>query len=315
MMDRHRKDIPVEKLNGSSGFTLLGFSDFHCNHQALFAVFLVVYLLTWTGNLLLLSSIKLSPHLHTPMYFFLGNLSFIDICFSTVTVPKLLMNLLQGGAEITFLECFVQMYAFYSLGNVENLLLSVMAFDRYLAVCNPLRYSSMMNRKIQITLVVASWVVSCLHSLLHSYTVSQLTYCENRLIPHYFCDITSLLQLSCSSTTVAEILIFSEGSIEVVTPFLFILYSYLLIAKAIKRLKTAKGRSKAFSSCSSHLIVICLFYGSVIFIYLRPPANYSADYNRLVSVLYTVVTPTINPFIYSLRNQEVRNTLQKFIKK
>ncbi|KAG8537460.1 hypothetical protein GDO81_024498, partial [Engystomops pustulosus] len=308
-------DIPKEITNVSSGFTLLGFSDFRCDHRAVFGVFMSVYLLTWTGNLLLLGSIKLSPHLHTPMYFFLGNLSIVDICFSTVTVPKLLVSLFQGGARISFLGCFVQMYFFYTLGNAENLLLSVMAFDRYLAVCNPLRYKSIMNTKIQILLVATCWVVSCLHSLLHSYTVSQLTYCEDRLIPHFFCDITSLIQLSCSSTSLADLLIHSEGSVEVVTPFILILISYLLIAKAILQLKTAKGRSKAFSSCSSHLIVICLFYGSVIFIHFRPSANYSADYNRLVSVLYTVLTPMLNPFIYSLRNEEVRNTLKIFFTK
>ncbi|XP_053314917.1 olfactory receptor 1361-like [Spea bombifrons] len=303
----------MESLNLTSNFTFLGFSDLHYNHAALFCVFLVIYTLTWTGNATLLSAIKLSPQLHTPMYFFLGNLSLVDISFSTVTVPRLLGSVLHGVTTISFTGCFVQMYFFLSLGNTENFLLAVMAFDRYLAICKPLQYRSIMIKKLLIMMVWGCWTFASLHSFLHTYTISLLTYCEKRLIPHFFCDATVLIKLSCSSTTFNELLIFTEASLAIMVPFLLILVSYVLIARAIFKLKTSTGRSKAFSSCSSHLTVICLFYGTVIFIYFRPPSIYSPTYDRLVSMVFSIIIPMLNPFIYSLRNQEVKNTLKKSI--
>ncbi|XP_018427097.1 PREDICTED: olfactory receptor 1361-like [Nanorana parkeri] len=285
--------------------------DLHYNRAALFSTILVIYALTWTTNLLLLSSIKLSPQLHTPMYFLLGNLSVVDISFSTVTVPKLLSGILRGGTSISFLGCFLQMYFFVFLGVTEIFLLSVMAFDRYLAVCIPLRYTSLMNNKVVVILSSSCWVAASLHSLLHTYVLSQLTYCEDRLIPHFFCDMTPLIKLSCSSTKSAELLIYTEGSIAIIIPFLFILISYVLIGWAIAKMKTSSSRSKAFSSCSSHLMVICLFYGTIIFIYFRPPSVYSSQYDRIVSVAYTIITPMLNAFIYSLRNQDVKQALKK----
>ncbi|KAM5182266.1 olfactory receptor 1f45-like [Mantella aurantiaca] len=303
----------MERLNLTSGFILLAFSDLHYNHAALYSTFLVIYVLTWAANLLLLSSIKLSPQLHTPMYYFLGNLSVVDVSFSTVTLPKLLSCILYGQVSISFLGCFLQMYFFVFLGVTEIFLLSVMAFDRYLAVCIPLRYTSIMSDKVVIILSSSCWVAASLHSLLHTYTISQLTYCEDRLIHHFFCDMTPLIKLSCSSTALAELLIYTEGSIAIIAPFLFILISYVLIGWSIVKMKTNSSRSKAFSSCSSHLMVICLFYGTIIFIYFRPPSSYSSQYDRLVSMAYTIVTPMLNPFIYSLRNQHVKQALKKLI--
>ncbi|XP_040195511.1 olfactory receptor 1361-like [Rana temporaria] len=303
----------MEEVNVTSGFILLGFSDLHYNHGAFFSTLLVIYTLTWMANLLLLSSIKLSSQLHTPMYFFLGNLSAVDISFSSVTVPKLLSFILYGRASISFLGCFLQMFSFLFLGTTESLLLAVMAFDRYLAICNPLRYMLLMNDKVMVMLAIICWVAGCLHSLLHTYILSQLTYCEDRLIPHFFCDMTPLIKLSCSSTTLAELLIYTEGSTVVIIPFIFILISYVLIGWAIVRMKTSSSRSKAFSSCSSHLMVICLFYGTDISIYFRPPSDYSSQYDRIVSMAYTIITPMLNPFIYSLRNQDVRQALKKVI--
>ncbi|XP_072254702.1 olfactory receptor 1J1-like [Pyxicephalus adspersus] len=303
----------MEKVNLTSGFVLLAFSDLHYNHAALFSTILVIYTLTWIANLLLLTSIKVSSHLHTPMYFFLGNLSVVDISFSTVTVPMLLFYVLHGRTSISFLGCFLQMFFLMFLGVTEIFLLSAIAFDRYLAICNPLCYTSLMNDKVIVILSSSCWVAGALHSLLHTYVVSQLTYCEDRLIPHFFCDMTPLIKLSCSSTALAELLIFTEGSIAIIIPFLFILISYVLIGWTIVKIKTSNNRSKAFSSCSSHLMVICLFYGTIIFIYLRPPSNYSYQYDRIVSMAYTIVIPMLNPFIYSLRNQDVKNTLKKLI--
>ncbi|XP_075703394.1 olfactory receptor 1F1-like [Rhinoderma darwinii] len=305
----------MEAVNVSSSFTLLGFSDLPCNLLGLFAVLLVIYLLTWISNLLLLTNIIFSPELNTPMYFFLGNLSLVDICFSTSTVPQLLSGLYHGRSSISFLGCFLQMYFFVSMAITEDFLLSVMALDRYLAVCNPLRYTSIMNRTVCSILLAACWVTASLHSFLHTFTISKLTYCEDKLIHHFFCDMTSLIKLSCSDTTLPEVLIYSEGTVVIIIPFLLIMVSYLLIAQAIVKLKTSAGRRKAFFSCSSHLTVVCLFYGTIIFIYFRPPSNYSLSYDRLVSLVYTVITPMLNPFIYSLRNQEVKDTLKKFIRR
>ncbi|KAM5180456.1 olfactory receptor 11H6-like [Mantella aurantiaca] len=303
----------METVNLTSGFVLLGFSDFHYNHAVIFSAILVIYVLTWTANFLLLSSIKLSPQLHTPMYFFLGNLSVVDVSFSTVTVPKLLSCILHGVASISFLGCFLQMFFFLFLGTTESYLLAVMALDRYLAICNPLRYSLLMSDKARVMLTSSCWLAASLHSLLHTYILSHLKYCEDRLIPHFFCDVTPLVKLSCSSTTLAELLIYTEGSLAGNIPFLFILISYVLITRAILKMETRRSRSKAFSSCSSHLMVICLFYGTDIFIYFRPPSDYSSQYDRLVSMAYTIITPMLNPFIYSLRNQDVKKALKKQI--
>ncbi|KAM4693083.1 olfactory receptor 1f45-like [Discoglossus pictus] len=303
----------MEKYNRTSDFLLLGFSDLHYNRVGLFSTFLSIYVLTWVGNILLLSVIRSAPELHTPMYFFLGNLSLVDVCFLTVTVPKLLSSVLHGVTSISFLGCFLQMFFFVSLGITEILLLAVMAFDRCLAICNPLRYTSLMNNKVCAILVSGCWVSAALHSFLHSYTISCLTYCHDRLIHHFFCDMTPLIKLSCSSTSTNELLIYTEGTLAIVIPFFFILVSYILIGRAIYQLKTTSSRSKAFSSCSSHLMVICLFYGTIIFIYFRPPSSYSPSYDRLVSLAYTVITPMLNPYIYSLRNREVKHSLRRSI--
>ncbi|XP_073473883.1 olfactory receptor 1f45-like [Aquarana catesbeiana] len=303
----------MDTVNLTSGFILLAFSDLHYNHAVLFSTLLVIYALTWTANLLLISSIIFSPQLHTPMYFFLGNLSVVDISLSTVTIPKLLSCILLRGTSISFLYCFLQMYFLVLLGSTESFLLSVMAFDRYLAVCIPLHYISLMNDKIMLMMNISCWMASSLHLLLHTYTLSQLKYCEDRLIHHFFCDVISLLKLSCPSTTLAELLICTEGSMVITIPFLLILIFYVPIASTIVKIKTSSSRSKTFSSCSSHLTVICMFYGTTIFIYIRPPSNYSSQYDRIVSMAYTIITPVLNAFIYSLRNQDVKQAMEKLI--
>ncbi|KAM9330202.1 olfactory receptor 1f45-like [Gastrophryne carolinensis] len=305
----------TKKVNLTSRFTLLAFSDLHYNHVALFSVILVIYILTWVGNLILLISIHLSSQLHTPMYFFLGNLSVVDISFSTVTVPKLLSGVLHGMTVISFLGCFMQMFFFGTLGTSEIFLLAVMAFDRYLAICNPLHYISVMRRVVRVTLTVMCLVVASLHSLLYTYPMSQITYCGDRIIQHFFCDFTPLVKMSCSGTAHVELMMLTEGSVVTCIPFFLILISYVLIARAILKLKTTTGRSKAFSSCSSHLLVVCLFYISLILNYSHPSSSSSSQYDRIVSMGYTVLTPMLNPFIYSLRNQEVRKTLKKFVLK
>ncbi|KAM5182175.1 olfactory receptor 1f45-like [Mantella aurantiaca] len=304
----------MEKVNLTSGFILLGFSDLQYNHAALFVIFLVIYVLTWTANVLLVSSIKLSPQLHTPMYYFLGNLSVVDISLCTVMVPKLLSCILYGGgAPISFLGCFLQFYFYMFLGITEEFLLPVMAFDRYLAVCIPLRYTSIMSDKLVVILASSCWVAASLHSLLHTYLISQLTFCEDRLIHHFFCDGTPLLKLSCSSISLPLLLLYTEGPIVTLIPFISILISYVLIGRAILKMKTNSSRSKAFSSCSSHLMAICVFYGSVICLYFRPSSSHASQYDRFVSIAQTIIIPMLNPFIYSLRNQQVKKALKKQI--
>ncbi|KAM5182209.1 olfactory receptor 1f45-like [Mantella aurantiaca] len=303
----------MDKANLTSGFILLALSDLQYNHAALFSIILVTYVLTWTANLLLLSSIKLSRQLHTPMYFFLGNLSVLDISVPTVSVPKLLSCILHGQASISFLGCFLQMYFIVFLGVTEIFLLSVMAFDRYMAVCIPLRYPSIMSDKVVVILTGSCWLAASLHSLLHTYILSQLTYCEDRLIHHFFCDGTPILKLACSSKTIAELIIYTELPIVIIIPFLLLLISYALIGGAIVKMRTSSSRSKAFSSCSSHLMVIFLYYGTIIFIYFRAPSDYSSQYDRLISMAHAIITPMLNPFIYSLRNQHVKQALKKLI--
>ncbi|KAM9330195.1 olfactory receptor 1f45-like [Gastrophryne carolinensis] len=299
------------RLNLTYGFMLLGFSDLHYNPTAMFSIILVVYTVTWAGNLLLLLSIYFSPGLHTPMYFFLGNLSVVDISMSTVNVPRLLHSLIHGMTHVSFSACLLQFFFFFYFGTAEIILLAVMSIDRYLAICRPLRYNSIMVRKVRVMLIAVCWVTAFFHSFLYAFTMSQLSYCEDRLIRHFFCDLTPLLKLSCSTSTFPQLLLYCEGSMLVCIPFLSILTSYIFIARTIAKLKTTTSRRKAFSSCSSHLMVVCLFYCTDIAIYFRPSSNYSSHYDRWVSMGYTVLTPMMNPFIYSLRNQDVRKAIGK----
>ncbi|XP_030047870.1 olfactory receptor 1F1-like [Microcaecilia unicolor] len=297
--------------SGSSEFLLLGFSGFRHQQMALFMFFLALYTVAVVGNLSIMTTIWLDPRLHSPMYFFLGNLSLIDICFTSVTMPKLLLTLLTGDASISFIGCFCQMYFFVFLGVTEMFLLAAMAYDRYVAICDPLRYAALVSHKLCAALVASSWSAAALHSLLHIVIISHLSYCGRRRIHHFFCDMTALLKLSCSDTSTSELVIFTEGSLVIMSPFLFILSSYVVILSVILKIHSAEGRKKAFSTCSSHLTVVTLFYGTVIFIYFRPSSSYSDSYDRIVSVIYSVVTPMLNPFIYSLRNTEVKGALRK----
>ncbi|KAM9330196.1 LOW QUALITY PROTEIN: olfactory receptor 1E16-like [Gastrophryne carolinensis] len=272
-----QKKLMDKKSNATSGFILLGFSDLHYNRYAVFSIILIVYMLTWMGNALLMISIYISPQSHTPMYFFLGNLSVVDISLSTVTAPRLLSSILHGLTTISFFCCFMQIFFFFFFGFGEIYLLAIMAFDRYLAICNPLRYTSIMDKKVKVTVIVICWLASFAHGFLCSYTLSQASYCEDRLVHHYFCDFAPLIKLACAGST----------------------------------LQTNTGRGKAFSSCSSHLTVVGLFYATDIAVYFRPSSHLASRYDRVVSLGYTILTPMMNSFIYSLRNQEVRKTLKK----
>ncbi|XP_029470910.1 olfactory receptor 1F1-like [Rhinatrema bivittatum] len=290
-------------------FTLLGLSDLPQHQPFLFVLFLCMYLITLAGNILIISVIKADHQLHTPMYYFLGNFSFVDICLSSVTVPKLLANIFSERKSIYFTSCIAQLYFFLLAATMEDLLLGVMAFDRYMAICNPLRYPVVMNSRFCALLVASCWVISSLHALIYSVMASRLPFCGSTTICHFFCDIPPLLKLSCADTTTYELVIFTEGSLVVMSPCLLIIVSYVWIISAILKVPSKEGRRKAFSTCSSHLMVVILFYGTAIFTYFRPSSIYSLDYDRVVSVMYTIVTPMLNPFIYSLRNNEVKGAL------
>ncbi|XP_034526410.1 olfactory receptor 1F1-like [Ailuropoda melanoleuca] len=296
-----------------SGFLLLGLSKEPQQQQLLFVLFLTMYLATVLGNLLILLAIGVDSRLHVPMYFFLGNLSFVDICFSSTTVPKMLANHILGTQTISFSGCLTQMYFLFELADMDNFLLAVMAYDRFVAICHPLRYSAKMTHQLCALLVAGSWVIANLNVLLHTLLMARLSFCADSAIPHYFCDVTPLLKLSCSDTHLNEMMILTEGSLIMIAPFICILASYVLISCAVLRVPSTKGRWKAFSTCGSHLAVVSLFYGTIIAVYFNPLSSHSSEKDTAATVMYTVVTPMLNPFIYSLRNRDLKRALGKVV--
>ncbi|XP_077656771.1 olfactory receptor 1468-like [Urocitellus parryii] len=299
-----------------SEFLLLGL-PIQPEHQNLFyALFLSMYLTTILGNLIIIILIHLDSHLHTPMYLLLSNLSFSDLCFSSVTIPKLLQNMQSQVPSIPYAGCLTQMYFFLCFADLESFLLMAMAYDRYVAICSPLHYTTIMSPKLCLSLVVLSWVLTTLHALLHTLLVVRLSFCLDNVIPHFFCEISALLKLACSNTHVNELVIFIMGGLVIVTPFLLILGSYVQIFSSILKVPSARGIHKAFSTCGSHLSVVSLFYGTIIGLYLCPSANNSTVKDTVMSLMYTVVTPMLNPFIYSLRNRDMKGALRRvFCKK
>uniref|UniRef100_A0A8D0HF35 Olfactory receptor n=1 Tax=Sphenodon punctatus TaxID=8508 RepID=A0A8D0HF35_SPHPU len=291
-------------------FMFVGLTDNPILQVFLFMVFLAIYIFTMVGNLGMIVLIKFSPRLHTPMYFFLCNLSFLDVCYSSVVAPKMLADTLVDKKSISLAGCATQMYLFIALGTTECFLLSVMAYDRYVAICNPLLYHVIMSLKVCIPLVVGSYILGFLHSLLHTYFTFKLPLCGSHEINHFFCAITALLSLSCTDTHFNELLIFNiAGLIELIT-ILTVLVSYICIHTTILRIHTAKGRHKAFSTCISHLSVVTIFHGTILLLHFRPRTSYTLDTDKILSVFYTVVIPMLNPLIYSLRNKEVKDALR-----
>ncbi|XP_019836336.2 olfactory receptor-like protein DTMT [Bos indicus] len=292
-----------------SEFLLLGL-PIESEHQNLFyALFLAMYVTTVLGNLLILVLICLDPHLHTPMYLFLSNLSFSDLCFSSVTMPKLLQNMQSQDLSIPYAGCLIQMYFFLFYGDLESFLLVAMAYDRYVAICFPLHYTTIMSPRLCLFLVVLSWVLTTFHAMLHTLLMARLHFCEDNVIPHFFCDMSALLKLSCSDTRVNELVIFFTGGLILVIPFLLIITSYARIVSSILKVPSARGIRKAFSTCGSHLTVVSLFYGTIIGLYLCPSAHNSTVKETVMSTMYTVVAPMLNPFIYSLRNRDMKGAL------
>ncbi|CAM4581498.1 olfactory receptor 5W2 [Caretta caretta] len=296
-------------------FILSGLTDHPELQVPLFGVFLLIYGITLVGNGGMILLITIDPRLHTPMYFFLRNLSFCDLCFSSIIFPKMLLNFLAERKSISYTACAVQMYLSIAFGDAECLLLAVMAYDRYVAICNPLLYTVTMSRHLCKQLVAGVYVLGVLDSMIHTCCTFRLSFCSSNIINHFFCDIPPLLALSCSDTRINEIVMFvSMCYIEVIS-FLTVLLSYVYITSTILQMHSAEGRHKAFSTCTFHLTAVVLFYGTLLFMYLRPTSSYSTDTDKVASVFYMLVIPMLNPLIYSLRNMEVKDALRKAMNK
>ncbi|XP_051820925.1 olfactory receptor 10AG1-like [Antechinus flavipes] len=296
-------------------FILLGFSDLPNLRSFLFGTFLVIYLCILIGNGLLIFITKTNPTLQTPMYFFLGNFSFLEICYTSVTLPRILRDIWTQKGNIPFLSCAVQIGSLYVLGIAECLLLAVMAYDRYVAICKPLYYPLIMNHKVCIQLVIASWITGTPAQIGLTCQIFSLNFCGPNKLNHIFCDASPLLEVACGDIYQKEISVHITALFFVMIPFLLILISYLKIIVNILKLPSTSGKSKAFSTCSSHLIVVFLFFGSASIVYLRPKSSQSAKSDKLFAVFYTIVTPVLNPLIYSLRNKDVILALKKLLPK
>lgn len=296
-------------------FIIVGFPSTRDVEVSLFILFLSLYLLSVTGNIIIIMTLKMDTQLHTPMYFFLGNLSFLDVGYTTVTVPKLLSILLTGVRTIPFAGCLLQSYFFFFLGTAECFLLAVMAYDRYIAICYPLRYSVIMSQKVCVLLIIGSWVGGCMAPLVAAFLVISLPFCGPNIVNHFFCDIPPLLKLACVDTSITQKVIFLLSALVILGTFLSTVVSYLYIVITILRISSSEGRHKAFSTCASHLTVVSLYYGTVIFMYVSPTTRSSFNMNKIVAVVYSVVTPTLNPMIYSLRNQDMKKALKKILLK
>uniref|UniRef100_A0A8B9XN02 Olfactory receptor n=1 Tax=Bos mutus grunniens TaxID=30521 RepID=A0A8B9XN02_BOSMU len=304
-----------ENQSSVSEFLLLGLPIRPEQQGVFFALFLGVYLTTVLGNLLILLLIRLDPRLHTPMYFFLSHLALTDVSFSSVTLPKMLMNMQTRCQAITYAGCISQVYCFIFFGCLDSFLLAVMAYDRYVAVCHPLHYTAIMRDELCVILVAGCWLAACAQALLHTLLVDQLSFCGPNVIPHFFCDLVPLLKLACSSTHVNDMVLILVAGTLLIAPFVCILTSYFYIALAILGIDSPKGKQKAFSNCTSHLSVVSLFYTTAIGVYLCPPSSPSGGKDRVFSVMYMVVTPLLNPFIYSLRNRDIKGALGKILRR
>ncbi|XP_020824944.1 olfactory receptor 7C1 [Phascolarctos cinereus] len=294
-------------------FILLGFSEKLDEQGPLFALFLGMHLVTVVGNLLIMLAIGSDSHLHTPMYFFLFNLSFVDVCVVTTTVPKMLVSILTQNKTISYADCLAQMSFFIVFADMDIFLLTAMAYDRFVAICHPLRYAAVMSPRLCGLLVLLSWIISLLNCLLHSLMVTQLSFCTNHEIQDFFCDLAEVLKLSCSDTLINLILIYVIIGLLGILPFTGILFSYSQICSSILKVPSARGKHKAFSTCGSHLSVVFLFYGTGFGVYLSSSATPSSWKNTVASAIYAVVTPMLNPFIYTLRNKDIKDALRRLI--
>ncbi|XP_059021122.1 olfactory receptor 7A17-like [Mustela lutreola] len=293
-----------------SGFLLLGSSEDPELQPLIFGLFLSMYMITVFGNLLIILAVRSDSHLHTPMYFFLANLSFVDICFTSTTVPKMLQNIQTQSQVITYRGCVAQIYFFLLFTGLDDFLLTVMAYDRFVAICHPLHYTVIMKPTYCVLLVLVSWMMSALNSLLQSLMVLWLSFCREVEVSHFFCEINQVVRIACSSTLLNDMMMYFAAVLLAGGPLAGIIYSYSKIISSILRISSAQGKYKAFSTCASHLSVVSLFYCTLLGVYLSSASPQSSNSSAVASVMYTVVTPMLNPFIYSLRNKDIRRALK-----
>ncbi|XP_019490520.1 PREDICTED: olfactory receptor 11H7-like [Hipposideros armiger] len=294
-------------------FVLLGFPGPWKIQIILFSMILLVYILTLTGNTAIICAVRWDNRLHTPMYMLLANFSFLEIWYVTCTVPNMLANILSKTKTISFSGCFTQFYFFFSLGTTECFFLCVMAYDRYLAICRPLHYPSIMTGQFCVILVSLCWMIGFLSYSISIFFISQLPFCGPNIIDHFLCDVGPLVALSCAPTPIIEHVLYSVSSLIIVLTILYILGSYFLVLRAVLRIPSSTGRQKAFATCGSHLAVVCLFYGTIMVMYVSPTSDNSGAMHKIITLIYSVVIPVLNPFIYSLRNRDMKFALHQVL--
>uniref|UniRef100_M3Z816 Olfactory receptor n=2 Tax=Mustela putorius furo TaxID=9669 RepID=M3Z816_MUSPF len=300
-------------FSNPAGFILLGFSDQPQLEMILLLVVSIVYFLTLVGNTAIILVSYLNPKLHKPMYFFLSNLSFLDLCFTTSIVPQMLWNLKGSEKTISYTGCVIQLYVALGLGSTECILLTVMAYDRFNAICRPLHYGVIMHWKLLQRLAAVAWISGFVESTVQTILVFQLPLCSHHQVDDFMCEEPALIKIACVNTTFLENELSIAIVLYVVIPLGLILVSYGCIARSVLRIKSAKGRRKAFGTCGSHLLVVVLFFGTIISVYIQPKSKYTQNHSKFLTLFYTVVTPSLNPMIYTLRNKEVKWALRQLL--
>ncbi|XP_063158687.1 olfactory receptor 5AP2-like [Candoia aspera] len=307
--------MEVENLTSIREFLLLGLSTHHKTRMMLFATILLIYSLTLLGNLAVIMLVRVNSSLHTPMYFFLSHLSFLEICYTSSTVPQMLAHLLSGNGAISSTCCAIQMYTTMTFGGIECFLLAVMAYDRYLAICHPLIYAITMDKGRQWRLTTASWAVCFLIAAVNISLTFQHSFCGPNHINHFFCELPLVVKLACDDTHVTEVILFWTSVLVLLGPLSVVLASYALILFMVFRMRSTARWQKAFSTCVSHLAVVTLFYGTLIFMYLKPQTDAAPNRDKQVAVFYIVVTPLLNPIIYTLRNKDIHRVVAKMLQR
>uniref|UniRef100_F7EU42 Olfactory receptor n=1 Tax=Xenopus tropicalis TaxID=8364 RepID=F7EU42_XENTR len=309
-------DNKNSNLTTENRFILLGLTEIPYQQAVWVLLLLIIYITTLSANLILLIVVRLNTQLQTPMYFFLRNLSVVDIGFSSTIVPKLLVITVALDKSVSLLECALQMYFHSALGGTDSMLLAVMAYDRFAAICKPLQYNTVMNKRFCVCMAVGCWTVGFTNAIIHVVLTFKLPFCRSHHIDHYFCEIPPILQLSCSDTWYNEVSVYISACLIVISSFCLTLASYIYIISTIFRIHSTQGRQKTFSTCASHLTVVCMYYGTIMAMYLGPHSAYSPERAKITSIIYTSVTPMLNPIIYSVRNKDIKHTITvKMIKK
>ncbi|XP_041429903.1 olfactory receptor 5B21-like [Xenopus laevis] len=306
----------MENSNQTSAnrFILLGLTNIPYLQAIYVSIFFIIYITTLSANSLLIIVVRINEQLQTPMYFFLRNLSIIDICFSSTIVPRIIINTLSRDRSVSLLDCALQMFFHLAVGGTECLILAVMAYDRYAAICQPLHYNTVMNKTFCICVATGSWTSASISAFIHVFFTFQLPYCRSHNLNHFFCEMPPFFRLSCRDTWPNELAVYITASIIAMFSFFLTLISYIHIISTILKIHSSEGRQKSFSTCASHLTVVSLFYGTILFMYMRPHSAYS-DIDKAVSIVYTAVIPMLNPIIYSMRNKDVKGTVRKHMNK